>query len=99
MPSIQKTMYELLGVGPLNLEDALAADLGDMFTGTPNLEPFAAVPSDPRIFDPAQAKVAHPKTAAQARALRDIDDAREIRAEFHQKQTSQGLRRNPAADH
>lgn len=53
MPSIQKTMYELLGVGPLNLEDALAADLGDMFTGTPNLEPFAAVPSDPRIFDPA----------------------------------------------
>ena len=50
MPSIQKTMYELLGLGPLNLEDALAADLGDMFTHAPDLRPFTAEPSrSPRL--------------------------------------------------
>jgi hypothetical protein len=32
MASVQKTIYELLGVGPLNLEDALASDVSDMFT-------------------------------------------------------------------
>ena len=37
MGSIQKTIYELLGLGPLNLEDALASDLSDMFTTEPNL--------------------------------------------------------------
>ncbi|HEY4046384.1 MAG TPA: bifunctional YncE family protein/alkaline phosphatase family protein [Acidobacteriaceae bacterium] len=93
MPSIQKTIYELLGVGPLNLEDALATDLSDMFTDTPNLIPFMAVPADPRIFDPVKACVAHPKTAAEAHDLVDIDDPREIRAEFHKKATRQNLSR------
>ena len=96
MPSIQKTMYELLGLGPLNLEDALAADLGDMFTDTPDLRPFTVEPSDLRIFDPERARIAHPKTAAEAHALVDIDDAREIRADFHSKQTRKGLVRKPA---
>ena len=36
MGSIQKTAYELLGLGPLNLEDRLAADLSDMFAATPD---------------------------------------------------------------
>jgi hypothetical protein len=96
MPSIQKTMYELVGLGPLNLEDALAADLSDMFTDTPDLRPFTAAPSDPRIFDPGRARIAKPKTAAEAHALVDIDDAREIRADFHKKQTRQGLTHKPA---
>ena len=96
MPSIQKTMYELVGLGPLNLEDALAADLSDMFTDTPDLRPFTAAPSDPRIFDPGLARIAKPKTAAEAHALVDIDDAREIRADFHKKQTRQGLTHKPA---
>ena len=47
MGSIQKTIYQLLGLGPLNLEDALASDLSDMFTTEPNLEPYTALPTDP----------------------------------------------------
>ncbi len=35
MGSIEKTIYELLGLCPLNLEDALASDLSDMFTMKP----------------------------------------------------------------
>ena len=82
MSSILKTSYELLGLGPLNLEDRLAADLSDLFTTTPNLQPFAAVPADPRIFDPLKAKIAHPKNAEEARALLDCDDPKEIASEF-----------------
>jgi YVTN family beta-propeller protein len=98
MPSIQKTMYELLGLGPLNLEDALATDLSDMFTDSPDLRPFTAEPSDPRIFDPNRARIARPKTAAEAHDLVDIDNARQIRADFHKKQTRKGLARKPAED-
>ena len=85
MASVQKTIYELLGIGPLNLEDALAADMSDMFTATPDLTPFAAEASDKRIFDPALARFAKPKTKAEARKLRDVDNAREIQDQFHKK--------------
>lgn len=95
MPSIQKTMYKLLGLGPLNLEDALAADLSDMFTDTPDLEPFTAQQSDPRVFAPEKARIAHPKTAGEAHALVDIDNARKIRADFHTKQTQKSLTKRP----
>ena len=82
MASVQKTIYELLGVGPLNLEDALAADMSDMFTDTPELAPFRAEESDKRIFDPALARFAKPKTKAEALKLRDMDNPKEIQAEF-----------------
>jgi YVTN family beta-propeller protein len=82
MGSIQKTAYELLGLGPLNLEDRLAADLSDMFVATPDLAPYAAVNSDLRVFDPAKARIARPKNAEQARELLDCDDPKEIEAEF-----------------
>jgi YVTN family beta-propeller protein len=85
MASIQKTIYELLGLGPLNLEDALAADLSDMFTLTPDLKPFDAVSPDPRIFVPSQARFARPKNAKEAADLSDIDDAQKIRKEFGAK--------------
>jgi hypothetical protein len=78
MGSLQKTAYELLGLAPLNLEDALAADLGDMWSQTPDLRPFVALPADARIFDPAKARLARPKTADQARALLDVDDPEEM---------------------
>ena len=81
MVSVQKTIYELLGVGPLNLEDALAADMSDMFTDTPDLTPFSALPSDPSIFDPARARFAKPKTKAEARKLREVDNPRVIKDE------------------
>ncbi len=82
MGSILKTSYELLGLGSLNLEDYLAADLSEMFQAEPDVSPFTAVPSDPRVFDPAKAKVARPKNAEQARELLDCDDPSEIAAEF-----------------
>ena len=65
MGSIQKTAYELLGLGPLNLEDRLAADLSDMFAATPDLAPYAAVNSDPRVFDPAKARMRGPRTLSR----------------------------------
>jgi hypothetical protein len=85
MASILKTTYELLGLGPLNLEDALSADLSDMFTTTPDMTPFTAVAADPRIFDPAKARLARPKNAAEARKLLDCDDPKEIEAEFRRE--------------
>ena len=83
MGSLQKTAYELLGLGPLNLEDALASDLGDMFTTVPDLRPFTAVAADPRVFDPAKARLARPKTAEQARELLDMDDPEAMDAAEH----------------
>ncbi len=88
MPSVQKTIYGLLGLGSLNLEDALAADLGDMFTTTPDLTPYTIEAPDLRIFDPAKARFARPKNAEEARELTDMDDAQEIRAGFLKKQKS-----------
>lgn len=55
-PSLLKTIFRLLGLPPLNLFDATAADLADCFTAEPDFTPYAAVPVDPRIFDPAQAR-------------------------------------------
>ncbi len=83
MGSVQKTIYQLLGLGPLNLEDALAADMSDMFVDTPDMTPYNSQPSDKRIFDPARARFAKPKTQQEARELRDIDNPRTILDEFH----------------
>jgi hypothetical protein len=85
MTGLQKTMYALLGLGPLNLEDGLAAGLGDMFTETPDFTPFTVVPSDARVFDAAKAKVAKPKNAKQARELLDCDDPEEIEPAFRRR--------------
>ena len=85
MPSVQKTIYELLGLGPLNLEDALAADMSDMFTDNPELVPFTPMPSDTRVFDPARARFAKPKTKEEARRLREVDNPRVIQEEFRKK--------------
>jgi len=85
MASVQKTIYELLNLGPLNLEDALSADLSDIFTTTPDLTPFTFIPSDTRVFNPAHARLAHPKTAAEKAELLDCDDPEEIEQEFHRK--------------
>jgi YVTN family beta-propeller protein len=86
MPSVQKTIYELLGIGPLNLEDALAADMSDMFTLTPDLSPFTAEPADARIFDPARARFARPKNKEEAARLRDMDNPVAIQGEFHKQE-------------
>jgi len=87
MGSIQRTIYELLGIGSLNLEDALASDLSDMFTTEPNLAPYTALPTDMRVFDPARARIARPKSAKEKADLADIDDSQKIRKNFQKRQT------------
>ncbi|GIV14639.1 MAG: hypothetical protein KatS3mg022_0074 [Armatimonadota bacterium] len=54
--SIMKTMYLILGIPYLNLYDAAANDLADMFSTEPDFTPYKALPVDPRIFDPEKAK-------------------------------------------
>lgn len=92
MGSIIKTIDELLGLGPLNLEDALAKDLSEMFDMRPHTEPFKYVPADPRVFVPSKARVARPKTKKEAAELLDMDDAEEIRNEIEK---SAGSLRRP----
>jgi len=82
MGSITRTIDELLGIGALNLEDALAGELSGIFTATPRTEAFAVVPSDPRVFDPAKAKIARPKTKQEAAELKDMDDAPKIQRQL-----------------
>jgi YVTN family beta-propeller protein len=94
MGSITRTINELLGVGALNLEDALAGEFTGVFAAKPDLAPFTALPSDLRAFDPAKASLAKPKTKEEAASLRDMDDAEEIRK--HLEKTKSKLHRpNP----
>jgi YVTN family beta-propeller protein len=79
MGSITRTIDELLGLGPLNLEDALAGELTGVFDTTPHLAPFVLRPSDPHVFDPAKARIARPRSKVEAAALRDMDDPDDIR--------------------
>ena len=79
MGSVAKTIYETLGLKPLNLEDALAPDLGELFDAVPQLEKFTARAADSRIFDPGKARVARPKSRAEQEALLRCDDVRDPR--------------------
>ncbi len=55
-PGLLKTIFRLLGLPPLNLYDAAAADLSDVFTSAPDFRPFLAVRPDPDILIPENAK-------------------------------------------
>ena len=55
-PGLIKTVFRLLAVPPLNLFDAAAADLSDVFTATPDPTQYRVLPVDPRVFDPATAR-------------------------------------------
>jgi len=91
MGSITRTIDELLGLGPLNLEDALSGNLAEIFDSVPHMAAFTVRAADPRVFAPAKAKVARPKTKKEAAALRDMDDADEIRNEM--EKSADALRR------
>jgi DNA-binding beta-propeller fold protein YncE len=56
MPSMLKTTFRLLGIPPLNLYDAAAQDLSDMFTAEPDFTPYTVLPVNKEIFDPELAK-------------------------------------------
>ncbi|MGD0911146.1 MAG: hypothetical protein ABR928_04580, partial [Terracidiphilus sp.] len=82
MGSITRTIDELLGLGPLNLEDALAGEMTGIFDTKPHTEPFKLRHSDRRVFDPSKALFAKPKTKQEAAELRDVDNAQEIRKQM-----------------
>ena len=82
MGSITRTIDELLGLGALNLEDALAGEITGVFDSAPHLDTYSLRHSDPRVFSPAKARFARPKTKEEAAALHDVDDAGEIRGEI-----------------
>ena len=50
--SLLKTIFRLLNVPPLTLEDAAASDLSDCFATQPDPAPYHAQPVDRRVFDP-----------------------------------------------
>ena len=52
-PGLLKTIFGLLGIPPLNLYDATATPLSDLFTMKPNPAVYQVLPVDQRIFDPA----------------------------------------------
>jgi YVTN family beta-propeller protein len=56
-PGLLKTIFRLLGIGPLNLFDASATNLSDIFAPQPDLTPYRLLPVDRRIFDPATVRV------------------------------------------
>jgi YVTN family beta-propeller protein len=49
--SMHRTMYEIFGLPPLNLFDALSNDFSDCFTDKPDFRPYTAVDIDHRLFD------------------------------------------------
>ena len=51
-PGLLKTIFRLLGIPPLNLYDATATGLSDLFSMTPNPAVYKVLPVDQRIFDP-----------------------------------------------
>jgi hypothetical protein len=61
-PGLLKTIFRLLHLPPLNLYDAAATDLSDVFASAPDAAPYKVLPVDVRLFDPATAKQAPPGT-------------------------------------
>ena len=76
--SMHRTLYEILGLPPLNQFDALANDFSDCFTTKPDFTPYRVTPIDARIFDPEKAKDPKDPEYALARLrpsiLRDASD-------------------------
>jgi YVTN family beta-propeller protein len=48
--SVIRSIYDIFGLGPSNMFDALANPLDDMFTDKPDFTPYAAVNTDPLVF-------------------------------------------------
>jgi YVTN family beta-propeller protein len=78
--SMHRTLYEIFGLPPLNMFDALANDFSDSFTTKPDFRPYTVVPADPRVFDPEKAKDPKDPDYGQARKLPSItmDDDDEV---------------------
>src|ERR1041384_6128369 len=70
--SMHRTLYEIFGLPPLNMFDALANDFADCFTTKPDFRPYKCLPVDPRIFDPEKAKDPKDPDYGKARLLPSI---------------------------
>jgi len=55
-PGLLKTIFRTLRLGPLNLFDAWATDLADVYTTQPDYTPYKVLPVNAELFDPAKAK-------------------------------------------
>jgi YVTN family beta-propeller protein len=55
-PGLLKTIFRLLGLPPLNLFDAAATDLSDLFADKAEAGGYKVLPEDARIFEPEKAK-------------------------------------------
>lgn len=88
---MHRTLYQIFGLPPLNLFDALANDFSDCFTTTPDYRPFTCLPVDPRIFDPDKAIDPNDPDYGKARKLpsipMDADDDMERILEQSGKET------------
>ena len=73
-PGLLKTIFRILGMPPLNLFDAAATDLSDLFTAKPTDKRYSAQPVDARIFVPAEAREGKGGAASPR-----MDDPEEIR--------------------
>lgn len=70
--SMHRTMYEIFGLGPLNIDDAVSNDFSDCFTSHPDFAPYNVLPVDPEIFDPAKAVIPGDPNYADARLMPSI---------------------------
>jgi hypothetical protein len=55
-PGMLKTVFRLLHIPPLNLFDAIASDLSDCFTDTPDFTAYKVLPVNKFLFDPDKAR-------------------------------------------
>jgi YVTN family beta-propeller protein len=79
-PGLLKTVFRLLGIPPLNLFDAAASDLSDVFTTQPDFSGYEVLPVDPRLFDPATAREpTDPKPGPK------MDDPREMEEQHRRR--------------
>jgi len=78
--SMHRTLYQIFGLPPLNMFDALANDFSDCFTKKPDFRPYQCVPVDQRIFDPEKAKDPNDPDYGKARKLPSfpLDDPDEM---------------------
>jgi YVTN family beta-propeller protein len=70
--SMHRTLYEIFGLPPLNMFDALANDFSDCFTTTPDFRPYRSLAVDPRVFDPEKAKDPKDPDYGNARKLPSV---------------------------
>lgn len=76
--SIHHGVFDLLGVPPLSLYDALASDLSDFWTDTPDFTPYSVLGIDPRLFDPDKAKDPLDPEYRNVRASAPLDDPAQV---------------------